>query len=78
MQGLKDKVVVVTGGGGGIGSATCDRFGAEGAHVVVADIKAEDFDVLFYPGGHGPLEDLAEDRTSEVGGDLCRPDGLPR
>lgn len=41
MQGLKDKVVVVTGGGGGIGSATCDRFGAEGAHVVVADIKAE-------------------------------------
>lgn len=41
MRGLKDKVVVVTGGGGGIGSATCERFGEEGAHVVVADIKAE-------------------------------------
>lgn len=41
MRGLKDKVVVVTGGGGGIGSATCERFGEEGAHVVVADIKPE-------------------------------------
>ena len=41
MQGLKGKVVVVTGGGGGIGSATCLRFGAEGARVVVVDINAE-------------------------------------
>ncbi len=28
------------------------------------DIKAEDFDAVFYPGGHGPLWDLAEDETS--------------
>jgi len=34
-------VVVVTGGGGGIGSATCRRFAEEGARVVVADISAE-------------------------------------
>ena len=27
-------------------------------------IKAEEFDALFYPGGHGPLWDLAEDKTS--------------
>jgi len=27
-------------------------------------IKAEDFDAVFYPGGHGPLWDLAEDKTS--------------
>lgn len=30
----------------------------------LVDIKAEDFDVLFYPGGHGPLWDLAEDADS--------------
>lgn len=27
-------------------------------------VKASDFDAVFYPGGHGPLWDLAEDRTS--------------
>lgn len=41
MRGLKNKVVVVTGGGGGIGSATCRRFAEEGARVVVTDISAE-------------------------------------
>lgn len=41
MRGLKGKVVVITGGGGGIGSATCKRFAEEGARVVVADISAE-------------------------------------
>lgn len=41
MRGLKGKVVVVTGGGGGIGSATCLRFAGEGARVIVADIGAE-------------------------------------
>ncbi|HWK67002.1 MAG TPA: SDR family NAD(P)-dependent oxidoreductase [Rhizobiaceae bacterium] len=41
MRGLKGKVVVITGGGGGIGSATCQRFAEDGARVVVADISAE-------------------------------------
>lgn len=27
-------------------------------------VKAEDFDTVFYPGGHGPLWDLAEDTDS--------------
>lgn len=39
MKGLKDKVVVITGGGGGIGSATCLRFAEAGARVVVCDIN---------------------------------------
>lgn len=41
MRGLKGKVVVVTGGGGGIGSATCARFGEEGALVAVLDLNAQ-------------------------------------
>lgn len=28
------------------------------------DINEEDFDAVFYPGGHGPLWDLATDKTS--------------
>jgi putative intracellular protease/amidase len=27
-------------------------------------MKAEDFDTVFYPGGHGPMWDLAEDPVS--------------
>lgn len=30
----------------------------------LADIKAENFDTVFYPGGHGPMWDLAESPTS--------------
>jgi putative intracellular protease/amidase len=30
----------------------------------LADAKASDFDAVFYPGGHGPLWDLAEDKAS--------------
>lgn len=30
----------------------------------LADMKAEDFDSVFYPGGHGPLWDLAVDDNS--------------
>ena len=32
--------------------------------VKLSDVAAADFDTVFYPGGHGPLWDLAEDRTS--------------
>ncbi|WP_025761407.1 type 1 glutamine amidotransferase domain-containing protein [Dyadobacter tibetensis] len=30
----------------------------------LATLKAEDYDAVFYPGGHGPLWDLADDGTS--------------
>jgi 2-hydroxycyclohexanecarboxyl-CoA dehydrogenase len=41
MQGLNGKVVIVTGGGGGIGGATCKRFAREGAKVAVFDMNLE-------------------------------------
>ncbi|MDY0931100.1 type 1 glutamine amidotransferase domain-containing protein [Chryseobacterium sp. CFBP8996] len=31
----------------------------------LSDVKSEDFDAVFYPGGHGPLWDLAEDKVSQ-------------
>ena len=30
----------------------------------LADVKVEDYDAVFYPGGHGPLWDLANDANS--------------
>jgi putative intracellular protease/amidase/catechol 2,3-dioxygenase-like lactoylglutathione lyase family enzyme len=30
----------------------------------LAEVRAQDFDTVFYPGGHGPLWDLAESPTS--------------
>jgi 3-oxoacyl-[acyl-carrier protein] reductase len=38
IEGLKEKVVIVTGGAHGIGKAYCLGFGSAGARVVVADI----------------------------------------
>src|SRR5581483_10749308 len=30
----------------------------------ITDVDPTDYDVVFYPGGHGPMEDLAEDPAS--------------
>lgn len=41
MKDFKDKVVVITGGATGIGKAMADKFGAEGAKVVIAARRKE-------------------------------------
>ena len=52
-------------------TAATERFRADQdaqaalAHTVkLSEISAADYDALFYPGGHGPLWDLAEDKNS--------------
>lgn len=41
MKGLNGKRIVIAGGGNGIGAATAERLGAEGAAVVVGDINPD-------------------------------------
>src|SRR5690606_4947774 len=38
---FKDKSILVTGAAGGIGRASAVAFAAEGAHLVIADLKAQ-------------------------------------
>lgn len=42
---LKDKIAIVTGGAGGIGLATAQRFAKEGAKVVIWDLSEKGIDV---------------------------------
>jgi NAD(P)-dependent dehydrogenase (short-subunit alcohol dehydrogenase family) len=39
VRGLDDKIIIVTGAGGGIGAATSARLAAEGAMVIVTDLS---------------------------------------
>ena len=45
-------------------AADADARAALANTVRLADVKADDFDAVFYPGGHGPLWDLAKDPAS--------------
>jgi NAD(P)-dependent dehydrogenase (short-subunit alcohol dehydrogenase family) len=57
---IRDRVVVVTGGGGGIGSALCRRFAGDGArHVVVSDIDLKSAETVAAEiGGTAVLSDV--------------------
>jgi len=67
VRGLADKVAVVVGGAGGIGTATCLRFAEEGCAVAVADLDgaaAENVaDQIVATGGR------AFARTTDIGDD---------
>jgi putative intracellular protease/amidase len=44
--------------------ADADAMEALGGTAKIKDVARDEFDAVFYPGGHGPMWDLAEDRDS--------------
>ncbi len=72
MQGLRDKVVLITGADGGIGRQAALRFAAEGSRVVVSDISEagarETGELITTRGGIAVVEcaDLASAARKEL------------
>jgi 2-hydroxycyclohexanecarboxyl-CoA dehydrogenase len=76
MRGLKGKTAIVTGGAAGIGAAIVERFQAEGAKVVVFDLKGEpSVDITDYEAvkqavaAAGPVDIL----VNNAGWDMFKP-----
>ena len=59
IEGLKDKVVIVTGGAHGIGKAYCMGFANAGARVVIADIDK--------PGADRAASEISKANGGHVG-----------
>ena len=58
---LEGKVAIVTGGAQGIGRAIADGLAAEGARIVIADLKGAEVAAARYPGGVGLTVDVASE-----------------
>src|SRR3954447_14197864 len=67
---LQNKVALITGGGSGIGKASCLRFAHEGAKVVVADLKGAEstVDEIKSAGGDAAAfsADISKAKDSEA------------
>jgi NAD(P)-dependent dehydrogenase (short-subunit alcohol dehydrogenase family) len=61
MAQLDGKVAIVTGGAQGIGRAIADGLAAEGARIVVADLRGADEAAAAYPRGLGVTVDVASE-----------------
>lgn len=66
MNRFENKVAVVTGGSGGIGSAICKRLSSEGAHVVICDLNEEASQNLAKEIGNASIETVDIAKSQEA------------
>ena len=75
---LEGRVVIVTGGGGGIGLAYCRRFLDEGAKVVIAEIGREQGEAAEAELATEDAVFVPTDITDEASTEACRDTALER
>jgi NAD(P)-dependent dehydrogenase (short-subunit alcohol dehydrogenase family) len=61
MSALDGKVAIVTGGSQGIGRAIADRLAADGARIVIADLKGAEDAAADFAGGVGLTVDVSSE-----------------